>query len=139
MATTSETLKKAVRERLDVFNEGDFETFEEFIAPSAMAYFPGQPPLNRDDFRNLLVGFRSAFPDITMTVEDQVAEGDTVVTIWTGRGTHKGPLQDLEATGESITLNGVSIDRFEGEKVIEHREVFDQLGMLQQLGAIPSS
>jgi steroid delta-isomerase-like uncharacterized protein len=139
MSTSSEDLKQAVRERLDVFNEGNLDQFEEFIAPKAMATFPGQPPLNRGDFRKLLVGFRSAFPDMKMTVENQIAEGDSVVTIWTGRGTHTGPMQDLEATGKSITLSGVSIDRFEGNKVIEHREIFDQLGMLQQLGAMPSS
>jgi predicted ester cyclase len=85
----------------------------------------------------LLAGFRSAFPDIRMTVESQIAEGDTVVTVWTGRGTHKGDLSGIAPTGRTVDLHGVTLDRFEAGVVIEHREFFDQLGMMQQLGVIP--
>lgn len=138
MSLTVDALKSAVRERIALFNAGDLSKFADYIAPSCLSHFPGVPTLDAKGFLGLLAAFRHGFPDIHITIERQVAEGDTVITIWTGRGTHKGDLQGMPPTGKPIVLQGVTIDRFQGLAVVEHHEVFDQLSMLQQLGAVPA-
>ena len=135
MSLSVEVLKQQVRERIDAFNRGDIARFAEFMAPASTSHFPGMPPLTRDQFLGLLSAFRSAFPDLKITLNSQVAEGDTVVTTWTFTGTQLGEMQGLPPSGKKVTMQGVTIDRFEGKAVIDHREFFDQLGMLQQLGA----
>ena len=79
----------------------------------------------------------SAFPDIQITIEDQVAEGDTVVSRWTIRATHQGELMDIPPSGKRVELMGVTISRIEGSKIVEDRDIYDALGMMQQIGAIP--
>ena len=79
-----------------------------------------------------------AFPGIRVTVEDQVAEGETVVTRFTARGTHNGDLGGVAPTGKEVTVAGISIDRFEGGKCVEQWQSFDELAMMQQIGAIPA-
>lgn len=81
--------------------------------------------------------FRTAFPDLHSTVEDQVAEGGKVVTRWTARGTHRGSLMDIPATGKTVTMSGITINRLAGSKIVETWNTFDQLGLMQQLGVVP--
>ncbi len=81
--------------------------------------------------------FRAAFPDLNITIDDQVSEGDKVVTRYTFRGTHKGDLMGIAPTGKQVTTIGISIERFVDGKVVERWEVFDQLGMMTQLGVVP--
>ena len=140
MAAQVIDVKAASRGRFAAFNSGDLAHLREFIAPEGQAHFPGVPgPLGRDAWIGLWAGFRAAFPDIEVTVEDQIAEGDGVVTRWTARGTHQGDLQGLAPTGKRLALSGVSIDRLVDGKVVEHWEYYDQLDMLQQLGVAPTS
>ena len=82
--------------------------------------------------------YRTAFPDAQYTIEDQIAEGDTVMTRWSGRGTHQGPLMGIPPTGKQSTVTGMSIGRSEGGKIVEVWTEFDLLGVLQQLGVIPT-
>ena len=138
MALSGDVLKQQVRDRLEAFNAGDSSRFAEFMAPVSTSHFPGMPPLSRDQFLGLLSAMRSGFPDLRVSIDSQVAEGDTVVTTWTFKGTHRGDMQGIPATGKDVTMQGVTIDRFEGRAVVDHREFFDQLGMLQQLGVIPT-
>jgi predicted ester cyclase len=81
---------------------------------------------------------QAAFSDISITVEDQIAEGDKVVSRWTIRGTHKGEYMGIAPTGKQVTITGISIYRIEKGKIVEDWANSDMLGMLQQLGAIPS-
>lgn len=82
--------------------------------------------------------FMSAFPDTKMTVEQQIAEGDKVVTRWKAQGTHKGELMGIPPTGKQVTVTGISIERIVGGMIVESWEEFDQMGMMQQLGVIPA-
>jgi predicted ester cyclase len=82
--------------------------------------------------------FLSAFPDTKMTIEDQLAEGDKVTTRWTATGTHTGELMGIPATGKAVTVTGFDITRYSGGKSVEHWGQFDQMGMMQQLGVIPT-
>ena len=81
--------------------------------------------------------YRTAFPDLQITVEDQVAEGDKVVTRWTARGTHRGELLGVTPSGNRVEISGISIDRFSGSKFVESWSNYDALGTMQQIGAIP--
>jgi steroid delta-isomerase-like uncharacterized protein len=89
--------------------------------------------------RQLVEGYRGAFPDLHFTVEDQVAEGEKVVTRWTARATHQGELLSIPPSGNQVTIRGITIDRFSGGKMVESWDNYDALGMMQQIGAIPSA
>ena len=80
--------------------------------------------------------FRDAFPDFQDTIDDQVAEGDKVVTRFTSTGTHKGVLMGLEPTNKRATWMGIAIDRIEDGKIVEEWVSWDLFGMMQQLGRI---
>jgi predicted ester cyclase len=81
--------------------------------------------------------YRSAFPDMTARVEEQVAQGDTVVSRWSATGTSTGALQGIPPTGKQVTVVGVNLDRFKDGKVVWSWGIFDQFGMLVQLGVVP--
>ena len=75
--------------------------------------------------------------DRQSTIEDQIAEGDMVVTRWTFRGTHTGELMGIAPTGKQVTVTGISIDRVVGGKIVEEWNEMDDLGMMEQLGVVP--
>ena len=80
--------------------------------------------------------FRQAFPDFYDIIEDQVAEGDKVVTRFTSVGAHRGPLMGVEPTNKQVRWSGIAIDRVVGGKIVEEWVSWDMMGMLQQLGAV---
>jgi len=81
---------------------------------------------------------RAAFPDLRTTVEPMVGEGDMVAAQLTHRGTHKGEFMGVAPTGKQVTVTTIGIYRFAGSKLEEAWIQIDELGMLQQIGAIPS-
>lgn len=78
--------------------------------------------------------FLSAFPDLHFTIEDVIAEGDTVVTRSTWSGTNKGDFMGMPATNKPVKVSGVDITRWVNGKAIEHWAVQDMMGLMQQLG-----
>jgi predicted ester cyclase len=81
--------------------------------------------------------YRAAFPDARSTVEGQVAEADTVATRWRARGTHQGALGPIAPTGRRFEIDGVTVERIAGDKIVEVWVARDELGLLRQLGALP--
>ena len=124
----------------EVQNRGDLAALDELCAPDFVNHSapPGVPP-TREGLAQLTALFRRAFPDGRMAIEDMLAEGDRVVTRKTFRGTHRGELMGLPPTGARVEIGLIDIVRLDGGKVVEHWNAVDNLGMLQQLGAIPSS
>jgi SnoaL-like polyketide cyclase len=108
-----------------------------FIAPTASFYMAGSPPLNREQMQGMLGFFYGAFSGLHHTIEDQMAEGDKVMSRITLHGNHTGAFQGIPPTGIAIALEEIVIDRFAEGKVVEHWASVDMLGLLQQLGAIP--
>jgi steroid delta-isomerase-like uncharacterized protein len=98
---------------------------------------PGMPP-GAEGFRHLAAGFGQAFPDLQVTVEHLVAEGELVASRVTVTGTHRGPLLGMPATGRRVTFTSTNISRVANGKIAEHWGNSDQLGLMQQLGAIPA-
>ncbi len=137
----SEENKAIVRRFFDeVWNQDDLAVADVVVTPDQVNHDPGLPgmPAGPEGLKYLVRTFRAAFPDLQFTVEDQVAEGDRVVTRWTMRGTNTGSFLGLPATGRSVAVSGINIDRLANGKLVEHWRSADQLGMLQQLGLIPT-
>ena len=84
-----------------------------------------------------ITAWRAAFPDFRLTIEDLIAEGETVMARWSCRGTHKGDLSGIAPTGKQFTISGVSIARFANGKMAEGWVNWDALGLMQQLGVVP--
>ncbi len=136
----SEQNKKLMRRIFDeVWNQGNLETIDEIFSPDFVTHFlpPGTPP-GRDGIRQYISMYRAAFPDVHVDVEDQIAEGDRVVTRTTIRGTHKGTFMGVPATGKKIQVSAIIITRFEDGKNVESWVEQDRLGLMQQLGVVPS-
>jgi predicted ester cyclase len=93
-------------------------------------------PPNREGEKRLLRMHRAAFADAEATIDDQIAEGDKVVTRWTFRSTHKGKFMGIAPTGKRVTITGINIHRIEGGKIVELWRQKDVLGLMQQLGAV---
>ena len=138
----TETNKALSRRFLEeVFNKGKLNVLDEIIAKDHVSTGPGTLPglpTGPEGQKQLVTVYRNAYPDVHFTIDEQIAEGDKVVTRWTGRGTHKGELFGIPATGKSSTVTGIAVDRIANGKIAESWGIFDQFGMMQQLGVIPT-
>ncbi len=132
--------KEIIRRLVDgVWRDRNLALIDDLIAQDYVGHDPTQPaPIRgRDGFRQFVDMYLSAFHDAVVTIDDQIAEGDQVVTRWTGRGTHTGELMGIAPTGKEVTVSGMTISRIENGKIAEEWELLDALGMLVQLGAVP--
>ena len=136
---STETNKALARRWIEeVWNKGELSLIEELIAPSYVLHDPTRPGLKgREGIRESITGFRAAFPDLHFTLEDQLAEGDQVVIRYTVRGTHRGPVMGIPATGTHGTLTGIDIYRISHGKIEEAWSNWDTLGMLRQMDILP--
>jgi steroid delta-isomerase-like uncharacterized protein len=132
----SEQNKAVARAVYDVFNGADPVELDDVVAAHAVDHDPYNPfrEEGREGLKKVIEMYRSAFPDLQIAVEDQIAEGDKVVTRWVARGTHQGEMMGAPATGKSSEVGGVGIDRIENGQVVEAWGFWDALGMFQQLG-----
>ncbi len=138
---SAEKNKAVVRRYFEeAWNKKNLDVVDEIIAPDHLDHeVDGSEQWSGpEDVKGYLTEYyHRALPDVRMTVEDQVAEGDKVVTRLTVRGTHQGELLGVPATGNRIEVTGISVDRIEGGKIVEGWVSWDRLGLLRQLGAIP--
>ncbi|HZU00961.1 MAG TPA: ester cyclase [Ktedonobacteraceae bacterium] len=113
--------------------------FDELLAPTYILHLPGSPPISGiEPAKQLMVAYTSAFPDLHLTTEDMVAEENKIAIRNTWRGTHQGTFQGLSPTGKHVTFTGIDFFRFVDGKIAEQWADLDTLGLMQQLGAIPS-
>jgi len=113
--------------------------FDELLAPTYVLHLPGSPPIaGIEQAKQLMVVYTSAFPDLQLTTEDVVAEGDKVAIRNTWRGTHHGAFQGLPPTGKQVMFSGSDFFRFVGGKIAEQWADLDALGLMQQLREIPA-
>ena len=119
---------------------GNLDLMPEMATEDYVNHSPSWPDVRGlGAFRELVASMRAAFPDLHDTIEDQIAEGDKVVTHWTFAGTHKGEFMGIPATGRKVKVEVVSISHFAGDKVVESWDYVDMLGMMQQMGVIPEA
>jgi steroid delta-isomerase-like uncharacterized protein len=131
---------KAVRRRYhDAWNAGDVAALDSIMAPGVVNHspLPGQAE-GVEGFKQALGWMRSGVPDLAITIESQIAEGDMVATRWVGTGTHAGVLMGVPATGRPVTVSGIDICRIVDGRIAEYWQELDSLSMLRQIGAIPS-
>jgi steroid delta-isomerase-like uncharacterized protein len=127
------------RQEEDLFSGGNLDVADEIYAPD----YVGHDPSNPEDVRGLQAAkraasdYRQAFPDLRVTVEDLIAEGDRVAAHLRFRGTHLGELDGIAPTGRRVDCTGIVVSRIEEGKIAEDWANFDDLGMMQQLGLIP--
>ncbi len=124
----------------EFWNKGDLTVADETLAPDVRFHdliALGLPPGPGGVKQNYLA-FRKGFPDLQMTVEDMVTEGDRIAIRWTAHGVHKGDFQGIPATYRSGTITGMSFVRMVDGKIVEGWQDLDALGLLQQLGMFPS-
>jgi steroid delta-isomerase-like uncharacterized protein len=123
----------------EVWNGRNLSRVDELFADNHIFRAAGSPPLDREGHRQMIAHFQDAFPDGRNTSEELLAEGDKVVQRWTFRGTHHEAFQGIPPTGRPVTLTGISIWRVDGGTIVESWHELDTLGLMQQLGVIPTS
>lgn len=136
----SQEENKAVVQRIydEVLNGKNLGAIDELLLPDVVDHMaPPGFPTGIEGAKQMMGMFITAFPDLHISVEDSVADGDKVVTRYTFSGTHQGDMMGIAPTGRQVTVSGIAIDRVVDGKGVEHWEVFDQMGMMQQLGVIP--
>lgn len=134
MSKENKTISRRFYE--EVFSRGNLAVADELLAANCVDHNPPGPgfPPGREGVKQVIMMFRSAFPDLQFTVEDQIAEGEKVVSRLTVRGTHQGELMGIPATGKKVTIGLVDILRMQDGKIVERWGQADLLGMMQQLG-----
>jgi steroid delta-isomerase-like uncharacterized protein len=136
------TVNKEISRRFtELFSTGDQALAEAVLSRDVVFHgTAGDGELRGvDAMKRFVAAFRSAFPDARSTVEEQVAEGDKVVTRWRARGTHLGQLGPIAATGREFVMDGITIERFAGGKIAEVWVARDELGLLGRLGVLPQA
>jgi steroid delta-isomerase-like uncharacterized protein len=126
----------------EVWNKGRLEAIDELLAKDVIAHGlgPGGSDLQgREGFKTFYTRFKGAFPDIQITVEDVIAEGDRAAARYSGRATHSGDHLGIAATQRPVTFTGMSFVRCRRGQIAEGWNNFDLLGMLHQVGAIQSA
>lgn len=122
----------------EAVNQGNLAVADELVAADCIEHVPG-PGLapGREGAKQRVAGFRAAFPDLHVTVEDIVAAGDRVVTRWAARGTHTGPLMGIPPTNKPAAWVSIHINRVADGQIKEDWHASDLLGVLRQLGIFP--
>jgi steroid delta-isomerase-like uncharacterized protein len=123
----------------EVFHKRNLEMVERFMAVNIIDHDPlPVEATGSEGQKQFFALFLHAFPDFHVTVNDLIAEGDKVVAHQTFQGTHQGDFLGLAPTGKQFSITGIDIIRVDEGKIVEHWSMVDNLGMMQQLGAIPT-
>ena len=132
---------KAIVRRMteEFYNQGNIESAERFFADSYVHHDPASPQVrDRDGLKQVLRAFLAGCPDLHISIDQLLAEGDTVTKRWTYHATQSGDLAGLPPTGKRITMRGLELFRLEGGKIVECWLGYDNLSLMQQLGVIPT-
>jgi steroid delta-isomerase-like uncharacterized protein len=136
--TEIERNKSMTRKIFDYFNRHDLDALGKAHSADHVFHFQGMPQSDWNGHRAMIESFFQAFPDLRLTIEDLIAEDDKVTVRFTVSGTNEGPFQGMPATGKKVNIDGIAIQRFTEGKRVEEWLVLDTMGIMQQLGAIPS-
>ena len=130
----SDANKAIVRRFYDqVWNQANYWTADDLVAPEYVRHAP-QPIKGRDGIRHVVEGVRAAFPDLYISIEDLIADGDRVAVRWHAYGTHNGDFRGISPTGRPVQIVGITLSRFHNAQIVEEWSQWDILGLLQQIG-----
>jgi steroid delta-isomerase-like uncharacterized protein len=135
MESNSAIVQRFIEETI---NQGQIDSAAQFAWEDVVEQvpFPGQGP-GLEGLKNVLRGMRAGFPDLHFSVEEQIAEDDKVVTRFEWTGTHQGEFLGVPASGRSVKVWGIVIDRLQSARIKDTRIIMDTLGLMMQLGAFP--
>ena len=120
--------------------KGDYSQMTQVFDPDMKFHFPGIPsPLSLESFQGIAQSIYQGFGDFQHQIEDVVIDGDKIACRLSITGTHTGVFQDIPATHQSVAINAITIFRTNNEKLAEHWISVDMLGILTQIGALPSN
>lgn len=120
------------------FSKGDLDALDQCFPPTFEEHQFGLPP-TLEGLKRQIRELRAAFPDLNLTIEDVVVDGDKLWARMTARGTHQGPLMGRPPTGKSFTITVIDVCRFEEGKIVEHWGVPDRFAQMHQLGLLPQA
>lgn len=138
---STEENKAIIRRWLDEgWTKGNLAVADELIDSNFTVHGAGGQavPSGPEGVKQLVIEWRTGFPDGQMIIDDLFAEEDKVVIRMTWRGTHKGEFYGIAPTGKQVNVTSIGIDRVANGKIVEGCGEVDMLGMYQQLGAIPA-
>jgi steroid delta-isomerase-like uncharacterized protein len=121
----------------ELWNKGNLDICDEVFAPHCSFHDPSFPVEGVAGMKAQARQLRAANPDLHLDVHDILADGEMTAARWTMGGTSRGEFRGLPATGKTYVMTGMTIDRWEGERIVEEWTTYDLLGALQQLGIIP--
>lgn len=123
----------------DVFNGRQLDVLDDLFTPDHVHHDPASPEVGPGPRgqRELNAALQAGFPDLTFTVEDEMAEDERVAVRWSVTATHTGDLMGIAPTNRHVSIQGMTVHRFVDGRIAETWEVWDALGMLRQIGAIP--
>ena len=138
----SEENKALARRSWEVVAQGSLDTLEDALAQvyadDFILHEAGDVFVGIQGLAQFVSMMRSALPDLRITIEDDMSEGDRVVTRWIAQGTHQGELMGAAPTGNQVIATGITIHRIEEDKIVEEWSNLDALGLMQQIGAVPT-
>jgi steroid delta-isomerase-like uncharacterized protein len=135
----SEQNKALVRYLIEeVIGRANLDLADEYVSEDYVGHSSIPEANTKEGHKQYIAALHRAFPDLEITLDDLIAEGDKVVTRWTARGTHKGEFMGIPPTGRRVVITGIDIDRVVDGKLVECWTRPDDLGLLQQIGAIPA-
>lgn len=121
----------------EIVNTGNVDKIEEFISPEYVEIHDGKAyQIGIEGAIEHILGVRQTYPDLELTVEMQIAEGEWVATCITARGTHRGVWMGIKPTGRIVTFTGVNVNRIEDGLIVEHGGAANLFGPLLEIGAI---
>jgi steroid delta-isomerase-like uncharacterized protein len=136
MSSISEENKALARRFWEIVDNPDL--VDEVYAADLVWHEPDQDLRGLEQAKQFIASYKTAFPDMTITIEDVIAEDDNAVTRWTIRGNHQGEAEEFgPPTGREVEAGGITIHRIEGGKLVEDGDSYDNLSFLQQLGLVP--
>ena len=118
----------------------NLDVLDELVSSDYVGHDPALPEPVRgiQGSKDNVNEYRSAFEGAQITVKEQVGEGDVVASRWEGRGRHTGELMGIAPTGKDVVVSGLTLSRLKNGKIVEEWSNWDTLGMLQQIGAVPT-
>ena len=117
----------------------NFGLIDEMASKDWVYHLNSLEPFPARRFKEVASAFRTAFPDLNNTIDEQIVEGNVVVSRGTSRGTQRGPLGTIPATGKSVSVPWMILTRFDNGRIVEDREIYDELALMQQIGVIPET
>lgn len=132
----SEANKAVIHRWVKAINEGNADINEELFTPETDFHVPRGTAPGREGRREWFLNRLTAFPDIHATIEEQIAEGNKVVSRITFRGTHNGPLGTISPTGKSVEWTIITIDQIENGRILERFGLPDRMNLYRQLGVV---